>query len=71
MTSSSKRSLLAPGTWAVMSNSGVAHIALLKGELPSGKALCGAVGTAFVTSERMRARTCPDCLALAGAAAAV
>ena len=57
------RGLLAAGDWAVMGNGGLLHLAETVAGLPRGRALCGAVGTAFVfsSSTRASARLCERC----------
>jgi hypothetical protein len=57
--------LLRPGSWAVMGNNGVLHIAETVGGLPRSRTLCGAVGTSFLLSEPPRARLCELCAARA------
>jgi len=62
--------LLRPGSWAVMGNNGVLHIAETVGGLPRSRTLCGAVGTSFLLSEPPRARLCELCAARAREGAA-
>lgn len=58
--------LLRPGGWAVMGNGGMLHVAETVGGLPRGRALCGAVGTAFVVSSiPQTSRVCGQCARLA------
>ncbi|HJX48645.1 MAG: hypothetical protein ACXVRI_11935 [Gaiellaceae bacterium] len=59
--------LLGPGDWAVMERGGVVHVAETVGQLPRGRALCGAVGTTFVISSPAQpaVRLCERCAALA------
>lgn len=58
--------VLRPGAWAVMSSGGVLHLAETVSGLPRGRALCGAVGTAFVVSAPARpaTRVCERCTEL-------
>jgi hypothetical protein len=54
------------GDWAVMDNGGMLHLAETVGGLPRGRAVCGAVGTAFVVSSAPQpARVCEQCARLA------
>lgn len=60
------KGVLRPGGWAVMGNGGMLHLAETVGGLPRGRALCGAVGTAFVLSSTPRSsRVCGQCSRLA------
>jgi hypothetical protein len=54
------------GDWAVIGKDGVLHVAETAGSLQRGRALCGAVGTAFVVSvpPPPAARICPECARL-------
>ena len=59
---------LIPGTWVLISKDGVAHLAVsVEGGLPSGKARCGAAGTAVILTSTQKISPCHVCLQLGSA----
>jgi hypothetical protein len=56
--------------WAVISKDGLVHQACAgESGLPTGKALCGAVGTTVHMAGQPREKLCTDCLGVAAATA--
>ena len=53
------------GEWAVMKQREIVRLPEIVGELPRGRGVCGAVGTAFIVRTQLRQPLCDRCAAIA------